>query len=68
MLTIISSLFLAIVFIFTILAITSIIKLHFDNYKYCKEELSAKCTLEDYKYCDQAKIDLKWLLEIIFIF
>ena len=39
------------VLVSTILAITSIVKIHFDNYNYCKEEANAKCNGEDYKYC-----------------
>lgn len=47
LLTVLMALILTIV----LLAVTSILKLHFDNYSYCRNELNAKCNAEDYKYC-----------------
>lgn len=43
--------FMALILTVVLLAVTSILKLHFDNYSYCKNELNAKCNAEDYKYC-----------------
>jgi len=51
MLVIIGSLlFLVVISVF--LAVTSLLKLHLDNFRYCKEEASAKCNIEDYNYCE----------------
>ena len=55
MMLVMTGLFLSAVVVSVFLAVTSIFKLHFDNYTYCKSEAEAKCNAEDYKYCATIK-------------
>ena len=53
--TLVLIMLMVLVFTSILLALTSILKLHFDNYSYCRNELNARCNSEDYKYCATIK-------------
>lgn len=55
LLTLVLITLMVLVFTTVLLALTSVLKLHFDNYNYCRNELDAKCNSEDYKYCATIK-------------